>query len=90
MPRPRYARALHRDVLADDQAWEDGRAWESCLEDGEPLHPTCSVGVSFATVAIVSAVGVEAEKVKASSRLELQHSVLRSVRAITRLLPAWI
>jgi len=87
VPRPRYARALHRDVLADDQAWEDGRAWESCREDGEPLHPTWSVRVAFETVAIVSAPDAESAKVEAISRLGLPHAVLRNVRAVARLLP---
>jgi len=88
VPRPRYARTLHRDVLADDTAWEDSRAWVSCRQDGELLHPTWSVRVAFETVAIVSSVDAEAAKIKAISRLGLPHAALRNVRATARLLPA--
>jgi len=90
VPRPKYYRAEHRQVLADDRAWDDGRWWESCREDGEPLHPTWSVRVAFETVAIVSAVDAESAKVKAVSRLGLPHAVLREVRAVARLLPVLV
>ena len=90
VPRPRYFRAEHRQVLADDNAWDDGRAWESCTETGEPLHPTFSVRVAFEQVTVVAAPDAEAAKVKAISRLGLPHVVLRNVRAVARLLPTLV
>lgn len=80
-PVPRYFRAPHREVLADDSAFDDGRVWEACTATGEPLHPTWLVHVSLEHLAIVNAPDAEAAKVKAVSRLGLPHALLRKVQA---------
>ena len=81
IPRPRYSRAPHREVLADDSAFDDGRVWEACTETGEPMHPTWHVHVVIEHLAIVHAPDAEAAKVKAVSRMGLPHSLLRKAHA---------
>ena len=80
-PRPRYFRAEHREVLADDKAWDEGRAWEACREDGNPLHPAWIVRVTFEHHLHVSAVDEDMARVKAVSRLRLSEAVLKNVQA---------
>ena len=82
VPRPYYFRAEHREVLADNKAWDEGREWEACREDGKPLHPTWIVHVTFEKNIEVSAVDDDGARVKAISRLGLPEFVLRSVHAV--------
>ena len=81
VPCPHYFRAEHREVLADDKAWDEGRAWETCRVDGQPLHPTWNVRVTFEKNMEVSAVDEDGARVKAMSRLGLSEAVLKSVKA---------
>lgn len=81
VPRPRYFRAPHREVLADDSAFDDGRVWESCTETGQPLQPTWHVHVVIEHLAIVHAPDAQSAEAKAVSRLGLPHGLLRKVRA---------
>ena len=82
VPRPRYFRAEHREVLADDKAWDEGRAWEACREDGNPLYPMWNVHVTFEKDIEVSAVDEDGARVKAISRLGLPALVLRGAHAV--------
>lgn len=81
VPRPRYFRASHTDVLLDDRSWDDGRKWESCKEDGSPLHPNWQVFITFDQLLTISAPDAESAKVKAVSRLGLSETLLRRVHA---------
>ena len=82
VPRPYYFRAEHREVLADDKAWDEGRVWEACREDGKPLHPTWIVHVTIEKDIEVSAVDEDGARVKAISRLGLPALVLRCAHAV--------
>lgn len=82
IPRAYYFRAPQSEVLADDNAWDQGRVWESCTETGEPTCPTWRVRISFERVAIVAAPDAESAKAKAIARLGLPHAVLREVRSV--------
>lgn len=85
VPRPRYFRAEHREVLATDDAWDSARFWEQCDETGEALGNTYSVRVTFEHLCIVRAADPEAAKAKALRRLNLPDRL--QIRAVATLMP---
>jgi len=78
---PRYFRAPHREVLADDSAFDDGRVWESCTETGEPLQPSWHVHVVIEHLTVVNAPDAQGAEVKAIAKLGLPHALLRKAHA---------
>ena len=80
-PESRYYLAEHREVLADDVPWDQGRFWEPCDETGTPIGKRFRVRVTFEHVAVVHAIDAEAARIQGVGRVNLPNRLRANVRA---------